>query len=93
MLTQGTDPELRALAQSANHGLEASAPLQVIARAMQRGELKAGTDPALLLFTLAGTVIHRVFVEQGDASVEFVNDAVDLVLYGASAVRAQAKPD
>lgn len=56
----------------------------VLARAVQRGELRADVDPALVLFNIAGAILHKVFVEQGSATPVFLGQVVDLVLQGAA---------
>jgi AcrR family transcriptional regulator len=85
MLAEGGNPEVRALANAAYSEAGKNGPWIVIQRAMQRGELSANVDPSLMLFTIAGAIMHRVFVEQRDASDEFLMQIVDLVLYGAVA--------
>jgi AcrR family transcriptional regulator len=85
MLAEGGNPEMRALANMTYQESGRSGPFEVMARAMQRGELKNGVDPSLLLFTIAGAIMHRVFVEQRRATDAFINQLVDMVLNGASA--------
>ena len=87
MLAEGANPEVRALAQTAYREAGDQGPFVVIKRAMERGELAAAVDPSLMLFTLAGAIMHRVFVEQREASDEFLGQVVDLVLNGAAARR------
>jgi AcrR family transcriptional regulator len=83
MLAEGSNPEVRALANAAYSEAGKQGPWIVIQRAMQRGELSANADPSLMLFTIAGAIMHRVFVEQRNASEDFLKQIVDLVLYGA----------
>jgi AcrR family transcriptional regulator len=83
MLAEGGNPEVRALANTAYSEAGKHGPWIVIQRAMQRGELSANADPSLMLFTIAGAIMHRVFVEQRNASEDFLKKIVDLVLYGA----------
>lgn len=83
LLAEGANPELRALATNAYQDAGKHVPLAAILRAIQRGELAESADITQLLFTLAGSIIHRVFIEQGAASQAFVERVVDLVLYGA----------
>jgi hypothetical protein len=87
MLAEGGNPEVRALANAAYSEAGKHGPWIVIQNAMQRGELSVNADPSLMLFTIAGAIMHRVFVEQRDASNEFLIQIVDLVLYGAAANR------
>jgi AcrR family transcriptional regulator len=84
MLTQSEDSELRALAQASYQNANQQAPFIVMQRAMKRGELKAQIDPAQVLFTLAGTVMHRLFVERSIADEAFLTTAIEIVLRGAS---------
>jgi AcrR family transcriptional regulator len=83
MLTQSEDSELRALAQTSYQNANQQAPFIVMQRAMQRGELKAQIDPAQVLFTLAGSVMHRLFVERSVADEAFLKQAIEIVLRGA----------
>jgi AcrR family transcriptional regulator len=84
MLSQGGDQPLRALATSAYSEAGRQGPWAVLARAAQRGELKKTVDPSLVLFTIAGAIMHRVFVEQRAATNDFIQQVVDLVLAGAA---------
>ena len=77
------NPEVRAMAASMWQEAGGDLPRIVIERAMKRGELPADADMQLLLFTLAGAVLHRVFVERAEADEAFVERLVNLVLYGA----------
>ena len=74
---------MHAMATSIWQGLGESALRGVIERAVSRGELSADTDGALLLFTLAGAILHRVFVERRQISDDFAAQLVNLVLDGA----------
>lgn len=55
----------------------------VIARATKRGELPRDADSELLLFTVAGALLHRVFVERGVVDEAWVRRLVALVMFGA----------
>ncbi|HMY16978.1 MAG TPA: TetR/AcrR family transcriptional regulator [Polyangium sp.] len=59
-------------------------PRVVIERAVRRGELSANADFELLLFTLAGAILHRVFVERRQLDDDFAVRLVNLVLDGAA---------
>lgn len=83
VFADGDHPEVRALAASMWQEAGGDLPRQVIERALRRGELPAGADIELLLFTLAGAVLHRVFVERAEADESYAGRLVDLVLYGA----------
>lgn len=59
-------------------------PRAAIKRAVARGELPRHTDPKLVLFTLVGALIHRVLFERGPMSSPYIEQLVDLVLFGAA---------
>jgi AcrR family transcriptional regulator len=82
MLSEGADPELRAMARSAYGQSNSSGPWIVIKRAIERGELKAGIDPSRPLFTIAGAIMHRVLVEQDKVTDTVLEQMIDVVLYG-----------
>jgi AcrR family transcriptional regulator len=92
MVISQAHPELRALAGAAyaQAGQKAGqeGPWRVMQRAVLRGELAPETDASLMLFTLAGGLMHRVFVEQRPADAAFVQQLVDLLL---KAVLVKAK--
>lgn len=56
----------------------------VLARAAARTGLRGGVDPLLVLFTIAGAVVHRVFIEQRSETEDFLEQVVDLMLSGVS---------
>jgi AcrR family transcriptional regulator len=87
MLAEGGNPEVRALANAAYSEAGKHGPWIVIQRAIERGELNGNVDPSLMLFTIAGAIMHRVFVEHKDAPDEFLKQVVDLVLFGAASKR------
>jgi AcrR family transcriptional regulator len=87
MLAEGGNPEVRALANAAYSEAGKHGPWIVIQRAIERDEFNGDVDPSLMLFTIAGAIMHRVFVENRDAPEEFLMQIVDLVLYGAAAKR------
>lgn len=91
LLAEGSNPELRALANKTWGDAARRGPQAVLARAAARGELADGVDAARVLFTLAGAILHRVLVEQAPTSDAFVAQLVDLVLHGAARRRAPAK--
>ncbi len=85
LLAEGGNPEVRLLANAAYQEAGRRGPWEVLARAGKRSELKKHIDPSLVLFTIAGAIMHRVFVEQRDVPDEFLEQLVDLVLFGAAA--------
>ena len=84
LMAQAGHPQLRQLAIEAYGEIGRHGPWVVLARAAKRGELRAGADHALVLFTVAGAILHRVFVEQGSVTPDFIEQLVDLVLKGAA---------
>jgi AcrR family transcriptional regulator len=85
VLAEGSHPELRALANPTQVATNKQGPWVVINRAKERGELRHDVAPSLVLFTIAGAIIHRILVEQKDVSHVLINQVVDLVLLGAAA--------
>jgi AcrR family transcriptional regulator len=83
MLAEGGNPEVRALGSTAYQALGPQGPQVVVMRAIERGEWSRTTDPSLLLFTLAGAIMHRVLVEQREVPDKYIKQLVDLVLQGA----------
>lgn len=83
VFVDGDNPEVRALSALMWQEAGGDVPRLVIERAVRRGELSEGADVELLLFTLAGALLHRVFVERADADEAFAGRLVDLVLHGA----------
>jgi AcrR family transcriptional regulator len=82
MLSESGNTELRALATAAYANAGKQAPWLVIRRSIERGELNLKTDPSIMLFTLAGSIMHRVFVEHAAATDEYIASAVDVILDG-----------
>jgi AcrR family transcriptional regulator len=82
MLSEGANPELRTMARTAYGQSSSSGPWVVIKLAMERGEIKTGIDPSRALFTIAGAIMHRVLVEQDEATDAVLGQIIDVVLYG-----------
>lgn len=91
LLAEGASPEVRALASAAYRDADQRIPRAAITRAVARGELAESVDPRVLLFTIAGAIVHRVFIERGRATQPFLEQVVDLVLYGATRAKRPAK--
>jgi AcrR family transcriptional regulator len=87
MMAEGANPEVRALATMTYAQVGKQGPGTVLKRAVERGELNGDSDPSLMLFTIAGAIMHRVFVERQPASDDFLERVVNLVLSGAAAQR------
>jgi AcrR family transcriptional regulator len=88
VLAEGSHPELRALANPTQVAANKQGPWVVLKRAKERGELRHDVDPSLVLFAIAGTIIHRILVEQKDVTHALISQVVDLVLLGAAAKRS-----
>lgn len=76
-------PAVRALAASMWAEAGGEVPRLLLERAVARGELPADADVELLLFTLAGALLHRVFVEHAEADDAWLERLVRLLLDGA----------
>jgi AcrR family transcriptional regulator len=87
VFAQESHPQLRQIAIAAQQAAGEKAPWLVIERAVKRGELSPQTDASLLLFTLGGAVLHRVFVEKAPVHEAYLEKLIDLVLYGATHIR------
>jgi AcrR family transcriptional regulator len=85
LLAEGGNPTVSTLAQSAYGETSRHGPLEFIERAGARACLRDGIDPSLVLFTIAGAIVHRVFIERRVATQDFIEEVVDLVLLGAQA--------
>ncbi|MEW5739297.1 MAG: TetR/AcrR family transcriptional regulator [Myxococcota bacterium] len=59
-------------------------PRAVVGRAVARGELRADADAELLLFTLAGALLHRAFVERASIDDAYLTRLVQLLMEGAA---------
>lgn len=84
VFVDGDTVEMRAMAASMWQEAGGDMPRVVIERAVRRGELPETADFELLLFTLAGAVVHRVFIERREVDDDFAGRLVNLVLYGAA---------
>lgn len=59
-------------------------PFEILARAVSRGELGPKTDFETLLFTMAGAILHRRFVEQAECDDEWIARVTRLMLRGVA---------
>lgn len=87
MLLGADDPELQKVVAR----LKRERPLipkEVIARAIRRGELRAGTDARLLADVLLGTLHSRIYWRRETVTDAFVRALVDLVASGAARVES-----
>jgi AcrR family transcriptional regulator len=83
LFAEGANPEVRELAGAMLRQQDTEGPRRVFKRAIARGELPEDTDVRLLLTTIAGALMHRLFVEQQRVTEAFLQRLIDLVLLGA----------
>ena len=88
LLAEGVDPDLRDVAVSMLREEEIALP-RALKRAIERGELRRDTDTKVVLFTMVGARLHRVFIEQASVSEGYLQRLVDLLLLGACRRRPQ----
>jgi AcrR family transcriptional regulator len=84
VLAEGDDPSTRRLARSMWGGSAARAPRLVLERAVARGELRPDAELELVLFTIAGAVLHRTLVERKAADRRWARRLVRLLRDGAA---------
>lgn len=82
LLAEGANPEVRAVATVMFREQESAGPREIILRAIARGELASDVDVALVLTTVAGALLHRVFIEQTRVTDAFLEGLIDLVISG-----------
>jgi AcrR family transcriptional regulator len=87
VLADGDSAQARRLANSMWNESARKAPRLVVERAIERGELRPDADPELLLYTLAGAVLHRTFVERKRADRRWAEGLVRLICNGAQPSR------
>lgn len=81
LFADGADPDVRALVGDLLQ-TQAAGPVALFRRAEDRGELPPGADVHMALTVIAGAISHRMFVEQGPVTPEFVHRLVGLVADG-----------
>jgi AcrR family transcriptional regulator len=80
VFADGDTPETQRLAASMTG--TAAAPRLVLRRAIERGELRPDADLNLLLHTIGGAVLHRLFVERKTADARWARRLVWLLVEG-----------
>jgi AcrR family transcriptional regulator len=83
LLSEGDNAELRAIAISAYGDVSRRTAWIAMDAALRRGDLRP-VEPSTVLFTLAGALIHRVWVEKADPGEAYVQGVVDIILNGAA---------
>lgn len=86
LFAEGADPAVVRLAEKLLLDEGTVVPLGAIERGISRGELPPEINPRLVLFTLIGATVHRIFVEHASLTMSHVEQLVDLVLFGAVGV-------
>jgi AcrR family transcriptional regulator len=84
LFADGEAHETRRIAHAMWGGSAHRAPRLVLERAVARGELRADADFDLLLYTIAGAVLHRTFVERKTADRRWARRLVRLLCEGAA---------
>lgn len=85
LFLDGHNHALRKISTDAWAEAAGESPAVIVMRAVERGELDPSTDVELLLFTAAGAVLHRLFVERAKADAEWLERLLALLL--------KARPD
>jgi hypothetical protein len=90
VFADGDTAQTQQLASSLWNKPARRAPSLVLRRAVQRGEVSADADLNLILYTLAGAVLHRIFVERKAASPAWARRVVRLLSEGARPRRPES---
>ena len=92
VFADGDSPQARRLTALMWSTSAAASPRLVLNRALGRGELRTGVDLDLILYTIAGAVLHRVFVERKAADARWTRRLVQLLFEGCAPSRSGAGP-
>jgi AcrR family transcriptional regulator len=84
VFAEGDSPQTRRLAESMWTTPQRTAPRLVLERALDRGELRPDTDLNLLLHTVGGAVLHRVFVERKPADARWARRLIRMLAEGVT---------
>ncbi|MBS2031124.1 MAG: TetR/AcrR family transcriptional regulator [Deltaproteobacteria bacterium] len=90
VFADGDTSQTRRLSRTMWGGTARTAPRRVLERAVSRGELRRDADLDLLLFTVAGAVLHRCFVERRPADRHWAHGLVRLLAQGVGPSPKQA---
>lgn len=80
LFVDGHNRALRKLSTDAWAEAAGESPSVIVMRAVERGELAPDIDVEMLLFTAAGAVLHRVFVERAKADAQWLERLLTLLL-------------
>lgn len=84
VFAEGDTTQTRRLAQAMWTSPAQAAPRLVLERAVARKELRPDIDLDLLLHTIAGAVLHRVFVERTPADAPWARRLIRLLARGVT---------
>jgi AcrR family transcriptional regulator len=84
VFAEGDTPQTRRLAKSMATTPTRTSHRLVLERAIARGELRRDADPDLLLHTIGGAVLHRVFVERRSADARWARRLIRLLAEGVT---------
>ena len=87
VFADGETEEARSFAKSMWRGAARKGPQLVLKRALKRGELRKGVDIDLLLYTIAGAVLHRAFVERKKADARWARQIIRMISRGVATSR------
>lgn len=82
LLAEGADPVVSSIARSLQKAREAL-PRSIIEHAIERGELPADVDVAMVIEVLRATVRDRLFIQAERVDEAFLTRLLDLLLHGA----------
>jgi AcrR family transcriptional regulator len=83
LLAEGMEPELAEIAASLRREREAN-PRALVHEAVARGELARGEDAVLLMETLFGAIVQRLYFSHEPVNEAFLEKIVELLLSGAA---------
>lgn len=83
LFAEVANPAVRELASSLLRQADHERLHVVIRRSIRRGELPRSTDANLILYTVAGALVHHAFIERKRITETMIERVVDLVLHGA----------
>ena len=90
LLLESTEPELAAITSSLRERHHAETT-QLVKRAIERGELPAGTDPSLLLEPLHGVLYRRLCLLEEPLDKAFTEQLVDVLIAGVRVIFGPAR--
>jgi AcrR family transcriptional regulator len=85
MIATQVDPALQAVAATLAPLQGRLVPTALLEQAKARGEVAADVDVELVLFSFAGTILHRVLVEHQTADTAWLQRVVTLLMRGIAA--------